>query len=1337
MERVDATNVHSSGGLLSSEFIRSARTEGSANDLFAPESFTDPAGKPYSRKGWDELLANAWSDFSERFGGIRLSFKKWEGEEARRRWTLPILDRVLGFDPKFIPGYERTKEVQKGPSKTSHRGWSDPTAPPVHIVPPSQELDGKTGTERGARTPHDLLQQALNAAGKPGWGIVTNGRILRLLRTYHHTFTPGYVEFDLESIFAERNFSDFRAFLRLTHSSRFRAAPDGKTPLETFYEQSVAAGTKAGEDLRQNVKGAIEALGTGLLSVSPPLADELSRNPAKCKTYYEELLRVVYRILFLLYSEQRAMLPTRDSVYAEEYGMTPLRQRAQQPGLLGDEHQDLWQGLLTTFQLLKEGCPELKVYPYNGPLFDNGLLPMISTLTCSNRHLLEAIRFMTLIKKEGVLQRISYLDLGVEEIGAVYESLLDYTPRVLGENEVVEDVPRQAHEFVLDPVGGSRKTTGSYYTNPALVDALIQSALAPVTERAIAAAGQGMEERERALLSLKVCDPACGSGAFLIAATNYLGARLARIRAGSEYPGPKELRKARRDVLQNCIYGVDLNPMAVELAKVSLWIDSAVEDLPLNFLDHHIRAGNSLLGMTPALVARPVPPKAFQPKSMDDKEVSKQVRKQAALEEKQTTLEEHGREIAKSEADALASLASLPEATVEGVESKRRAYAGLRESVQWRRAKLGADAWTSAFFWPMNRGAPPAPTESVLRRLRSGTQDESIDTRTTVMMKTIAQENHFFHWYLEFPDIFYRGHPGFDCVLGNPPWERIKLQEKEFFEGKDTPILQAKTTALRRQLIANLPSSNPGLWKEYEHALRRTEGESRFLRDSGRFPLTSAGDINTYSVFAEHCSGIISETGRAGIIVPTGIATDQTNATFFGALSSEGRLASLIDFENREALFDSVHRSYKFCLLTVGAPERRRDARFAFFLSNPSQLDDDERFYTLTANDFALLNPDTRTCPLFRSVRDAELTKGIYRRVPVLVNHRTGSNPWGVRFLSMIHMSNDSHRFRTREELEKKGFSLAGNVFSKTEERYLPLYEAKMIWQFDHRYGSFSGMEREGSSLDRTSISGYQDPMFEPLPRYWVSEREALAATCAVSPSSDSLAEDQKDVSETARAPGWLLGFRDIARATDARTVIATILPFAAVGHTLPLLSSSHPLDEVACLLANLQSFIFDYSARQKTGGTHLTFFIVEQLPVLPPTAYNEALRSTIVAMTLELLYTSLSLSSLALELGHCDSNGKARKPFIWNEQRRFSLRCQLDATYFHLYGISRDDAAYVLETFPIVKRKDIEKYGTYRTKDVILAEYDKYNGKVTPYDMTKDGALVPGLTHQEEKEGA
>lgn len=375
-------------------------------------------------------------------------------------------------------------------------------------------------------------------------------------------------------------------------------------------------------------------------------------------------------------------------------------------------------------------------------------------------------------------------------------------------------------------------------------------------------------------------------------------------------------------------------------------------------------------------------------------------------------------------------------------------------------------------------------------------------------------------------------------VLGNPPWERIKLQEKEWFASRRPDIANAPNAAARRRMIAALRDEDPALYEAFLDAKREAEGESRLVRNSGRFPLCGRGDINTYAVFAETNRMILSLTGRVGCIVPSGIATDDTTKFFFQDLMDTRSLVSLYDFENREAIFPGVHRSYKFCLLTLTGSARpaKRGAEFVFFAHKTNDLLDDWRRFTLSAEDIALLNPNTRTCPIFRSKRDAELTKSIYRRVPVLIKEGPPEeNPWGISFLRMFDMSNDSHLFRTRGQLEADGWVLKSNVFVKGHDKYLPLYEAKMLHHFDHRWATY-----EGTDTRDVTLAEKHDPDFVVLPRYWVEEREV---------------ETRLDGRWDKR---WLLGWRDITNTTNERTVIASVLPKVAVGNNAPLALNTH-----------------------------------------------------------------------------------------------------------------------------------------------------------------------------------
>ena len=610
-----------------------------------------------------------------------------------------------------------------------------------------------------------------------------------------------------------------------------------------------------------------------------------------------------------------------------------------------------------------------------------------------------------------------------------------------------------------------------------------------------------------------------------------------------------------------------------------------------------------------------------------------------------------------------------------------------------------------------------------------------------------------FHWPLEFPDVMAAG--GFDVVLGNPPWERIKLQEQEFFAAREPEIAEAPNAAARGKMIAALKAAEPGtreraLFEEFETAKRIAEASSVFARvsgdDGGRFPLTGRGDVNTYALFAELFANLASPRGRAGVIVPTGIATDATTAPFFAALIEGKRLARLADFENRAGIFPAIDSRIKFCLLTLGREVRQ--ANFAFFLTDAAQLAEPERRFALSAEEIARINPNTKTAPVFRARADAELTAKIYARVPVLINDVGGpkGNPWGVSFARLFDMSNDSGLFRTVAQLRGDGFVRDGSDWVPSPlagegaaaqagagegggapgaagsapphpaasrpprpepvegpargdgGRYVPLYEAKMIHQFDHRWATYDGTESRDAALAEKC-----DPGFEPTPRYFVPEGEAAARLAAKSWTR-----------------GWLMGWRDITNATNERTVIAAALPRAGCGDTLLLMFPNIELLGLnACLVGNLCSLIQDYAARQKIGGTHLKYNMFKQLPILPPSTYPESGLAFIVPRVLELTYTSHAMAPFARDLGF------AGKPFAWDEDRRANLRAELDAWYARAYGLSRDELRYILdpadikgpdypsETFRVLKTNEIRRHGEYRTARLVLAAWDRQDAKI------------------------
>ena len=1374
-----SSHITTSGGLLTQSFIDGIREESTDRPHTSPSSFDVPWEEaPSTQRKLEDDIAGAWELLKERWDSLQQEYESLGGLDVsttRDRWLLPLF-RLLDFEPD----YQRADLQPTGDEDlrvpVSHRGWT-PGGVALHLVEPGQNLDQRQDTGRGpkAKSPHDMLQVFLNVSEPDLWAVLSNGRFLRLLRDYHHTFSKGYVQFDLESIFEARNYADFRALYRLCHASRFRPIgdEDEQIPLEDFHQTARATGVKIGEDLRPQVRDAIEHLGNGFFRGAPDLIEELRGDPDAAQDFYSEILRVVYRILFLLFAEQRGLVPDADAprkdLYWSDYSLTALRERAESGVPNRDDHTDLWHGLQATFKMVRKGAEDLGVFGYNGELFEEAE-GYLKGRACDNARLLRAIRALTLIEREGVLQRISYLDLGVEELGSVYESLLDFTPRVTEEHEIIEERDEEevsANAFILDPRGLERKQTGSYYTPDSLVNELVKSALLPVMRDRLEDKGLPVieeddlgevttglldryadlteEEREagtEAILDMDVVDPAAGSGHFLVKANNVMGAEVARLRNGNEYPTERAVREAKREVLARCIYAVDLNPMAVELCKVSLWINASVQDRPLSFLDHHIKQGNSLIGATPELLEDGVPYEAFAlGRPGDDRDLAKAFRKRNRQERKESKKGEGVQmgaftSAATTEPRVSYEAGEFEQVAQEKPQKARQVYAEYEADPERREAKLEADTYTAAFFWPMPEGTEWTPTYGELFRLqREGPGAIPAEQRNRI--EEMADDYNFFHWHLEFPEVFggsqINSNPdlegGFDVVLGNPPWERIKLQQKEFFASKAPEIAGAQTAAKRKEMIKELEEEGDPLYDEFQRAEHFSEALSTYVRESGRYDLSAHGDINTYQIFAGLVRQVVDGEGRVGVIVPSGIATDYYTQDYFNAIVNNRALVSLFDFENRDEIFHGVHRSYKFCLLTLtgqGTPEREID--FAFFLTQPEQLSEEDRHFTLTREELYTINPNTGTCPTFRSKRDAELTKRLYEAAPVLINEDEEANPWGISFLRMFDMSSDSDLFHTREELEPEEFELRGNRFVRRKETYLPLYEAKMFHQFDHRYASFDESGEASEILPAKKCDSHS----VPEPRYWVSEKGVLGR-----------------FGERALSQGWWVGLRKIARTTDVRTGIAALLPASGCGYSLNAFVTEGSGMETASLLANLGAFPSDFTLRKKLGGTNLAQFITKQLPIHPPERYTPGLLEYIVPRVLELTYTAWDLAAFADDVWseadadlqsaietqwqdnvqatggghrgetppewveHSDHAGEEfpHPPFMWDEERRAHLRADLDGLYGHLYGLARNELAYILDTFPIVERQDKEEYGEYRTKRLVLEAYDRLAG--------------------------
>ncbi|HYF78195.1 MAG TPA: N-6 DNA methylase [Symbiobacteriaceae bacterium] len=543
-------------------------------------------------------------------------------------------------------------------------------------------------------------------------------------------------------------------------------------------------------------------------------------------------------------------------------------------------------------------------------------------------------------------------------------------------------------------------------------------------------------------------------------------------------------------------------------------------------------------------------------------------------------------------------------------------------------------------------------------------------------------------WRQSFAAAMERG--GFDVVLTNPPWEKVKLQEQEFFASRRPAIANASHKAERERLIAGLGGETASaadrlLHAEFLEARRAAEAASLYMRKSGRFPLTGNGDVNTYALFAETALSLLRPEGRAGVIVPTGIATDDSTKRFFAAITANRQLVSLYSFYEIRRWFPGTDDRKPFALLTLGRPTA--EPAFCFHIGDLYDLADGLRVFTLAASDIELINPNTRTCPLFRSRADAEITKAIYERVPVLIDKRNGANPWGISFLRMFDMSGDSGLFRTAPPRGQGG------------GRWLPLYEAKMIHHFDHRFGTFAGLPGRPNyaPVARPTAAQLADPAYEPHPWYWVPAEEA-----------------HRRIQAAGWPYEWLFGLRSITNAAAERTVIGTAFPVTGAGNSLPLLlpSRAPSARHIAALIGNFSALVLDFHARHKVGGINLNFFIIEQLAVLPPEAYTQQDLDFIVPRVLELSYTSESMRPFARDLG-CHG-----APFAWDPGRRALLRAELDARYAKLYGLTLDQLHYILDpgpdypsqTFRVLKENEQKEFGEYRTQRLILHAWHTLN---------------------------
>ncbi len=1055
--------------------------------------------------------------------------------------------------------------------------------------------------------------------------------------------------------------------------------------LEAWRESGREEGTRAREQLRHGVEEALGALGQGFLAhaENQSLRAALASGALTKDAYFQELLRLAYRLIFLLTVEERGVLHPETSdeaarrLYAEGDSLRRLRERAVKRSA-HDRHHDHWETVKIAFRGLATREPRLAL-PALAGIFSTEQCPTIDGARLENRFLPRALFRLSWLREDAGLSRVNWRDMGPEELGSVYESLLELVP------QITEDGRAFSFATGAETKGHARKTTGSYYTPDSLVQVLLDSALEPVVERTIA---EHPSDAVESLLSLSVVDPACGSGHFLLAAARRLAAHVARLQADGT-PGAAEYRHALRQVVGRCIYGVDLNPMAVELCKVSLWMEAVEPGLPLTFLDSHIRHGNALLGATPELMKKGIPDEAWKPIEGDDKKAASALRKRnkAAAEGQRgfdTLWSEPKVDETEELGKAIAALESASDTDAAALAEKESRWQDLLDSKAYQHQKLVADAWCAAFVWPKQPGplTEAAPTNELWRQIRDGQGHPPELTVKTV--NELGEQYIFFHWHLAFPQVFATG--GFDVVLGNPPWNRITFEEKEWFSSREPEISDAPTAAKRRAQIQALQKKNPGLFSQFIAARRATEGVAAFCGAAEKYARTAVGHLNTYAIFTELAAEhLVRSTGRAALLAPTSVVTGDYAKGLTRHLLASGRLLATFDFDNRGKFFPAMQGNVRFAILilagrSLGDGSDQRQTLIASQLRATSELSG-ERICRLSSDDVLAINPETATIPFFYAKRDAEIVARMYRAHPSLFDS-SGKSGWDVDFNRMLNMSDDSGAFVTLEELP--------NVDGG--EDFLPVYEAKLTGQYDHRAATFEGIDRVARFRLHAGTNGVPDrdkadPHRKILPRYWLPPQT---------------------VESHLAGSRYFLAYRDAISATaDARSLAACYLGRVPSVHTLLLVRTTIERDTLP-FAAALNSFPLDYVIRQKATGAHAARFIMRQLPFLSREEFAESapwagaeLLEWLLPRVLELTYTDWDLEPFARDLGY------AGTPFRWDSVRRFTLRCEIDAAFFRVYRLTREDVAHVMDSFPVVRRSDEKLHDEYRTKRVILEVYD------------------------------
>jgi len=1220
----------------------------------------------------------------------------------------------------------------------------------LYLAPPGSDIDN---TSVGSFYPAKLLAQLKER--KLNWGILTDGASWRLYSTKSSRPYEDYVELPLARALEGSDEAEYGLFERFFHKDSF-IAEETDDPGETSRDKSVGIyKCRLDHDRNQSeqvleewvkkpflaqIDEVLQYICNGFIFDTQKSGEEYTETERV--EIFESAVKLIYRCLFLFYAEARRLLPT-DPEKADLYRRHSIQVLCEEArkfrwGQRRDTDQyDLWKHLKGLIGAVNDGDSEYGIMGYNGGLFDDEEELFLGQQQLRNDFLSRALYLLAFVEpydnESDGEYAIPYEDLEVRHLGELYENILEYTVQLADADRIrrrtkkgmeillASEATKKAGDTLIkkgDVYFGEsaleRKQTGSYYTPEFLVRFLNEKAIVhPLheiferkyrqrfndlleqasnghdigTRRGAAQSAAAMVERfaKDELLKFKVCDLAMGSGHFLVDAANQMAGLLIALLA--EVPHVEGMTVSvtsrpndwRRRITRHCIYGVDLNPLAVNLAKLSLWLNCFAIEHKLTFLDHHVRCGNSLIGIRSLNQLAAIPERKKNGKKKKDNETSElfpNFKQYAAL------LAEAGRD--------LLSISAVDEDETDIQKS-------VFDNAQQKLAALIplADLYT---FYLMDSCIRPDDYHSLFYSLAKKQKIQNpLNPDLPKILESLnsyQSRHHFFHWPLEFPDVFGTdAMGGFSANIGNPPWNIVKPNSQEFFSDYNPKFRSYKKQEANR-ISKKLMADNPTIssrWQEYCDGFAE---QSAYFKEPLSYSVLGKGDINTFKLFLEQFFTVLGDGGRMGIVVPSGIYTDQGCLPLREQFFNKSRIDFLYCFENRwPTVFTAVDGRFKF--VTFGTQKGGKTDRFkcAFMEHDPERLPlIDANALKMSVKQVKKFSPDTLSVMEFKSQRDIDVTGKIYGDWPLLGEKL--EDTWNVQFRLEIHKTNASHLLKS----------------TLTD---LPLFEGKMIHQYNHAYDE---------------------------PRYWLDRKEV----------EDHLGNSAWQGTQ------YRLGYSEIAASTNERTFLSTILPPCYHGHKLPTAIPFHKefapqglrSEDALWLTALSCSFVVDFLLRKKVT-TSISFFYVYSLPI--PRVVDKDYLKPIVARCARLSCTTSSVRGLWRAVlisdwqspdfwypssAPIDTYGPAHEHDIRQRLRseaknltpewgthcgvhdrlpdrrdtgdRAQLRAEIDAYVAHLYGLSRDDFAYILDTFPVLKKKEKKAFGEFMSKRKCLEEYDR-----------------------------